>query len=197
MNSPDSPADFVFGTFVALHNVYTCWYSYIMAGDATYQGLRRAAVSIWLSSLIEFAGKRRERATAVATFKDSGISLDLINDVLSETDAGVDEVLVCLNREDQCTLWLLRNQAVHAHLSLYFHDGIGVPIYHSESRTVVKESMSRAALDFALEKSTEFRPMQRFASLLKSNVLLSEPSRVLGNDALDKYHVALFGRAFP
>ncbi len=190
------PKDFLLATFIGLNNIRCAWMPYIKEGDTTYAALRRAAISIWVCSLIEFIDKKADRKAAIAEIDKTETCPQLVVRRISELEADAVEILSCFSGEEQVALWYLRNQSVHGHLSLYFHDDLRVSLFEASSGRVEKKSFSRAHIDAANQALTGFKPMQRFSSFDASNALLNLNLEALSSTAIEEYHIALFGRPF-
>lgn len=190
------PKDFLFATFVGLSNIYVTWVPYIISGDQSNSDLRRAAISIWLNSLMEFLEKKPERDAAVAALNQIGICPQIITQRISELEADAVQILSCFSMNEQIILWYIRNQAVHGHLSLYFRDDVGISIFDAATGLVVRQSLSRLDIQAAMQSLAGFEPMQRLYPFKESNALLNATNKVLSSTAIDEYHMALFGRHF-
>jgi hypothetical protein len=187
--------DLVFASFVGLRTVYSTWFPYIISGDRSHPAMRRASISIWLSSLLEFAERAAKRQTALTALVRDGVNVELVTVRLGELESATTQILSAFTSDEQVLLWYVRNQSVHGHLSLYFHDGLGVQVFNRESGVTEKCTITRNQLGRVLESQANFNPMERLAQFQNTNVLLSAPLQFLSEQALDAYHLELFGHA--
>jgi hypothetical protein len=167
---------------------------YIKSGNTAYAALRRAAIAIWINSLVEFLEKRRERDGAIVELNKAGNCPSVVVERINEFNDAAIEILSCFSEEEQIVFWYIRNQAVHGHLSLYFHDKLCMSFFDVSSCVVFKKTISRGDVDIATRALAEFKPMQRLAPYNESNPLLNLDHKHLNTAAIASYHKVLFGK---
>lgn len=194
----ESSKDLLFGSLIGFSQTYMTWRFVFYDEDNSSTMLRRAAISIWLSSLLDFLGKNDQRNSAIEQTQDEiGREIGLFG-LLKFLENVAHDLMANFSADEQVAIWFIRNQAVHGHLSLYFHDDLSIPIYDSNSRTVKRIKKSREALFQSSESSANMNPSpsERIQSTKSFQELFGSADSVFNAQAIDIHHKDLYGSGF-
>lgn len=187
--------DLLFGSLLGFAQTFDAWIHVILDEQKYPKNLRRNAIAIWLSALVEFLSKAELRVNAAKNLNVSGDGLADFFSTLDLLEKGAKEILTLFTEDEQIMIWMIRNTALHGHLSLYYHDALGIRTYNPDADSILKLTKTRVELALALEQAVNInpRPTERLKTCPSFQLFQTMYVEHLSSSAIERYHKALFG----